>query len=87
MTQLAFRPDADAVIAGPASSARLGRRVRGYTACPFRFRTFWGRDYGELTAGSALDWMLHRTPWNATGGQSATLYLKGRPRMCPAPSS
>jgi uncharacterized protein (TIGR03663 family) len=67
---------ADVVVATEAGRARLGADLAGYRAREVPFRVWWVRDYGAITPGSWLRWLLERTPWNPTGGMREWVYTR-----------
>ena len=69
-------PDADVLVATDESRRRLADALAGYEASSFAFRVWWVRDYGRLRPGSALEWIVAREPWNATGGMPEWLLVR-----------
>jgi uncharacterized protein (TIGR03663 family) len=67
--------DSDVIILTQNSAARLGSTLTGYDPRRFHFRVWWVRDYGAMSPGKWLRWMVHRTPWNPTGGMDEWLYI------------
>jgi hypothetical protein len=57
-------------------AVRLQPTLTGYDSRRFRFRVWWVRDYGAMSAGNWWRWMIHRTPWNPTGGMDEYLYIR-----------
>ena len=77
MTDDRFSPSGAALIASVAAP-----EPEGYLACRFRFRVFWGRDYGPLSPASFARYVAKREPWSPTGELMQTLYLRDGSR-CP----
>ena len=69
-------PSSDVLILTAGAYQRLAADVEAYTARSFPFRVWWVRDYGELTPGSALEWILRREPWNPVGGMPEWLLVR-----------
>ena len=69
-------PASDVLLATDLSRERLQPQLAGYDADRFDFRVWWVRDYGDLTAGAALDWIATREPWNETGGMPEWLLVR-----------
>ena len=59
----------------PARGSR--RRLTGYDGREFRFRVWWVRDYGAMSARQAgARWFTERKPWNPTGGMPEWIYVR-----------
>ena len=69
-------PASDVLVATDASRQRLAPDLADYEARQFGFRVWWGRDYGRLGPGSALEWIATREPWNETGGMPEWLLVR-----------
>jgi uncharacterized protein (TIGR03663 family) len=67
--------DSDVILLTQGSEARLRPTLTGYTSRQFRFRVWWVRDYGGMTAGRWWRWFSRREPWNATGGMPEWVYI------------
>jgi uncharacterized protein (TIGR03663 family) len=68
-------PDSDVILLTQASEARLRPTLTGYETRQFRFRVWWVRDYGGMTAGGWWRWFTEREPWNPTGGMPEWVYI------------
>ena len=68
-------PDSDVILLTQGSQNRLGPSLTGYDSRKFRFRVWWVRDYGAMSPAKWARWMIHRTPWNPTGGMPEYLYV------------
>lgn len=72
-----FEPKAKVLLVTEASRLALGDRLDGYTGRRFPFRVWWVRDYSRaLDFGAWWDWLVHREPWNPTGGMPEYLYVR-----------
>jgi predicted membrane-bound mannosyltransferase len=69
-------PESDVLLSTDASRERLEAQLGGYDAARFGFRVWWVRDYDRLGPRSALEWIVEREPWNATGGMPAWLLVR-----------
>lgn len=69
-------PSSDVLLATDAARQRLEPSLSGYDATRFAFRVWWVRDYERMDAGSALEWVVSRRPWNPTGGMPAWLLVR-----------
>ena len=69
-------PRSPVVILTDASRPRLRRQLAGYDERRFRFRVWWRRDDGALSAAALGRWIVKREPWSPLGGMDAWLYTK-----------
>ena len=68
--------DSDVIILTQASNTRLQPTLTGYDGRQIRFRVWWVRDYGAMSAGSWWRWFTAREPWNPTGGMPEWIYTR-----------
>ncbi len=66
----------DVIVLTQASNTRLAPTLTGYDGRRFRFRVWWVRDYGAMSAGNWWRWFSAREPWNPTGGMPEWLYVR-----------
>jgi uncharacterized protein (TIGR03663 family) len=66
----------DVIILTQASNTRLQPTLTGYDGRQIRFRVWWVRDYGAMSAGNWWRWFTAREPWNPTGGMPEWIYVR-----------
>ena len=64
------------IVLTQASNTRLQPTLTGYDGRQIRFRVWWVRDYGAMSAGNWWRWFSARKPWNPTGGMPEWVYVR-----------
>ena len=68
--------ESDVIVLTQASNTRLQPTLTGYDGREIRFRVWWVRDYGAMSAGNWWRWFTAREPWNPTGGMPEWVYVR-----------
>jgi hypothetical protein len=61
-------------------------RLRGFTGFRFHHRDWWTPDYGGVSVGGVLRWLVYREPWNPSGRGHLEEWLYLRKGLPSAPA-